>query len=277
MASVASGNGSSGSPIARQELARRRTRPTGAGSKRRVHAPSGATSRRGHSEATCDSAERADTRCRTEGRGGTGFPETISDSGMLTAGPDSGWTTQSVSVHATQIPSRSVMAGPPDGPTSPGSTRRTTTRCPTTCGPSRCLPKSRDSLPEPMSGILGCGRISAFRPQEELVTYVIAQPCVDLKDRACVDECPVDCIYEGKRMLYIHPDECVDCGACEPVCPVEAIFYEDDTPEQWKDYYTANVHFFDDLGSPGGAAKMGEIDKDHPFIEALPPQEQEAH
>ena len=70
------------------------------------------------------------------------------------------------------------------------------------------------------------------------MTYVIAQPCVDLKDRACVDECPVDCIYEGKRMLYIHPDECVDCGACEPVCPVEAIFYEDDTPEEWKEYYT---------------------------------------
>jgi len=107
------------------------------------------------------------------------------------------------------------------------------------------------------------------------VTYVIAQPCVDIKDRACVDECPVDCIYEGKRMLYIHPDECVDCGACEPVCPVEAIFYEDDTPPEWKDYYGANVNFFDDLGSPGGAAKLGVIDKDHPMIEALPPQNQE--
>lgn len=107
------------------------------------------------------------------------------------------------------------------------------------------------------------------------MTYVIAQPCVDLKDRACVDECPVDCIYEGKRMLYIHPDECVDCGACEPVCPVEAIFYEDDTPEEWKEYYDANVHFFDDLGSPGGAAKMGEIDLDHPLVAALPPQEHE--
>ena len=102
------------------------------------------------------------------------------------------------------------------------------------------------------------------------MTYVIAQPCVDLKDRACVDECPVDCIYEGKRMLYIHPDECVDCGACEPVCPVEAIFYEDDTPEQWKDYYNANVDFFDDLGSPGGAAKIGVIDKDHPLVAELP-------
>jgi NAD-dependent dihydropyrimidine dehydrogenase PreA subunit len=105
------------------------------------------------------------------------------------------------------------------------------------------------------------------------VTYVIAQPCVDLKDRACVEECPVDCIYEGKRMLYIHPDECVDCGACEPVCPVEAIFYEDDTPEEWKEYYNVNVDFFDDLGSPGGAAKMGVIDKDHPVVAGLPPQE----
>ena len=81
------------------------------------------------------------------------------------------------------------------------------------------------------------------------MTYVIAQPCVDLKDLACVEECPVDCIYEGNRMLYIHPDECVDCGACEPVCPVEAIFYEDDTLEEWKEYYNANVEFFSDLGS----------------------------
>ena len=105
------------------------------------------------------------------------------------------------------------------------------------------------------------------------MTYVIAQPCVDLKDRACVEECPVDCIYEGKRMLYIHPDECVDCGACEPVCPVEAIFYEDDTPEEWKGYYDANVEFFSEIGSPGGAAKMGVIDADHPLVAALPPQE----
>ena len=60
--------------------------------------------------------------------------------------------------------------------------------------------------------------------------YVIAQPCVDVKDKACVDECPVDCIYEGSRSLYINPNECVDCGACEPVCPTEAIFYEDDLP-----------------------------------------------
>ena len=96
------------------------------------------------------------------------------------------------------------------------------------------------------------------------MTYVIALPCVDVKDRACIDECPVDCIYEGERSLYIHPDECVDCGACEPVCPVEAIYYEDDLPDVWADYYKANVEFFDDIGSPGGAAKVGVIAKDHP-------------
>ena len=73
------------------------------------------------------------------------------------------------------------------------------------------------------------------------MTYVIAQPCVDLKDGACVEECPVDCIYEGKRMLYIHPDECVDCGACEPVCPTKAIFPEADLPEKWKEFTALNA------------------------------------
>jgi Ferredoxin len=108
--------------------------------------------------------------------------------------------------------------------------------------------------------------------KEPEVTYVIAQPCVDVLDKACIEECPVDCIYEGNRMLYIHPDECVDCGACEPVCPVEAIFYEDDLPEQWKDFYRANVEFFEELGSPGGASKVGKIERDHPVVAALPPQ-----
>lgn len=104
------------------------------------------------------------------------------------------------------------------------------------------------------------------------MTYIITQPCVDVKDRACVDECPVDCIYEGNRMLYINADECVDCGACEPVCPVEAIFYEDDVPEDQQPYIQANIDFFDGLGTPGGAARLGPVDKDHPLIEGLPPQ-----
>ena len=112
------------------------------------------------------------------------------------------------------------------------------------------------------------------------MTYVIAQPCVDLKDKACIEECPVDCIYEGERMLYIHPDECVDCGACEPVCPVEAIYYEDDLPEQWMPYLKDNEDFFVDalpgaeisLGSPGGAAKLGRIGADTPLVASHPPQ-----
>jgi len=109
------------------------------------------------------------------------------------------------------------------------------------------------------------------------VTYLIAQPCVDLKDKSCMEECPVDCIYEGGRMLYIQPDECVDCGACEPVCPVEAIYFEDDVPEQWRDFAKVNSEFFAELGSPGGAGKLGLINRDHPITAALPPQEHEDH
>ena len=105
------------------------------------------------------------------------------------------------------------------------------------------------------------------------MTYIIALPCVDLKDKACVEECPVDCIYEGDRMMYIHPDECVDCGACEPVCPTEAIFYEDDVPEKFNDYKDINKDFFVTLGSPGGAAKAGKTSNDPAVVVALPPQE----
>ncbi|MBU6146840.1 MAG: 4Fe-4S binding protein [Actinomycetales bacterium] len=105
------------------------------------------------------------------------------------------------------------------------------------------------------------------------MTYVIADPCVDLKDKSCIEECPVDCIYEGGRMLYIQPDECVDCGACEPVCPVEAIYYEDDVPEAWRGFTEANAVFFETIGSPGGAGKLGMIDADAPMVAALAPRQ----
>ena len=113
------------------------------------------------------------------------------------------------------------------------------------------------------------------------MTYVITSPCVDVKDLACVEECPVDCIYEGDRMLYIHPDECVDCGACEPVCPVEAIYYEDDLPAGLAAYQADNEAFFTEtlpgrdgpLGSPGGAAKVGPVGADAPLVAGLPPQQ----
>jgi len=102
------------------------------------------------------------------------------------------------------------------------------------------------------------------------MTYVIALPCVDVKDKACVEECPVDCIYEGNRTLYINPDECVDCGACEPVCPTQAIFYQDDLPAEWTEWTDINAGFFDGIGTPGGAARLGPVDKDHPTVAALP-------
>ncbi|HLS26943.1 MAG TPA: ferredoxin [Beutenbergiaceae bacterium] len=110
------------------------------------------------------------------------------------------------------------------------------------------------------------------------MTYVIAEPCVDVKDRSCVDECPVDCIYEGGRSLYIQPDECVDCGACEPVCPVEAIYYEDDLPAAFEPYLEDNAAFFGDLlagrdaplGSPGGAALVGPLAADTALVSGLP-------
>jgi ferredoxin len=79
--------------------------------------------------------------------------------------------------------------------------------------------------------------------------YIIAEPCINVKDKACVEVCPVDCIYEGPDMLFIHPDECIDCGACEPVCPVKAIFAEHQTPEQWTRFIDLNKHCFKD--NPG--------------------------
>ena len=103
------------------------------------------------------------------------------------------------------------------------------------------------------------------------MAYVIAEPCVDCKDKSCVSECPTDCIYEGERMLYIHPEECVDCGACE-VCPVDAVFHEDEVPEHWAAYTQANVDFFADLGSPGGAQSVGLVAADPQWIRDLPPK-----
>lgn len=68
------------------------------------------------------------------------------------------------------------------------------------------------------------------------MTHIVAEPCVNCKYTECVAVCPVDCFYEGQNTLLIHPDECIDCGACVPVCPTTAIFSEDDLPEKWKEY-----------------------------------------
>lgn len=75
------------------------------------------------------------------------------------------------------------------------------------------------------------------------MTYIIAEPCIDIQDRSCVDVCPVDCIHEFGRMLIIDAEECIDCGACEPECPVEAIFPEDALPEKWEPFVKINYAF----------------------------------
>lgn len=73
------------------------------------------------------------------------------------------------------------------------------------------------------------------------MTYVITEPCIDVKDKTCIEVCPVDCIYETERMLVIDPGECIDCSACEPECPVEAIYPEDALPEKWLTFVKVNA------------------------------------
>jgi NAD-dependent dihydropyrimidine dehydrogenase PreA subunit len=78
------------------------------------------------------------------------------------------------------------------------------------------------------------------------MTYIVTEPCIGTKDRACVEVCPVECFYEGTDQLYIHPEECIDCAACEPVCPVTAIFPEENVPDQWKSYIKKNYKFIEE-------------------------------
>ena len=73
------------------------------------------------------------------------------------------------------------------------------------------------------------------------MAHVVTQPCVGCRYTDCVVVCPVECFYEGDQMLYIHPEECIDCEACVPECPVEAIFHEDNVPGEWKSFVELNA------------------------------------
>ena len=119
--------------------------------------------------------------------------------------------------------------------------------------------------------------------------FVITDPCIDTKDTACVDVCPVDCIHPRKdepefgqsTMLYIHPEECIDCGACVPACPVSAIYDSPESvPASQKELVEANSVFR--AGDPGAVARAEEIVKAHraahPDIMAVPgPERAAAH
>ena len=106
------------------------------------------------------------------------------------------------------------------------------------------------------------------------MTYVITDACIDVKDKTCLDACPVDCIYEGGRTLYIHPAECIDCGLCETVCPVAAIHADDRLPEELKSWIAVNREFFSPAvtgwGTPGGADPKHTTALDHPAVAAWP-------
>jgi NAD-dependent dihydropyrimidine dehydrogenase PreA subunit len=119
------------------------------------------------------------------------------------------------------------------------------------------------------------------------MTYIIAEPCIDIKDKSCVDVCPVDCIhprkdepeFEAATMLYIHPEECIDCGACVPACPVSAIYESHDaTPANQRDLIAANDLYR--AGNPEAVAKAEAIVKAHvdahPELMGIDPKERQA-
>ncbi len=97
------------------------------------------------------------------------------------------------------------------------------------------------------------------------MAYVIAEPCIGVKDAACVDACPVDCIHPKKdsekfaneELIYIDPVECIDCGACVPVCPVSAIFAIDDLPEKWAEFAQKNAAYFESLARTNSKPTAG--------------------
>src|SRR5919198_552848 len=127
-------------------------------------------------------------------------------------------------------------------------------------------PAARDSSRDPAAvhtsycPIFGRGGVNSVSNEgshvcdiiERAMAYIICEPCIGTKDTACVDVCPVDCIHPRKdepefaaaEMLYIHPDECIDCGACVPACPVEAIFALDETPDKWSDFIQRNTDYY---------------------------------
>ena len=106
------------------------------------------------------------------------------------------------------------------------------------------------------------------------MTLIIKGECIDIKDGACAAVCPVDCIYEGARMFYIHPTECVECGLCESICPVDAICYDDEVTAADAAFVKVNSEYFEQpitaLGSPGGWTLENTTRVDHPVVAARP-------
>jgi len=110
------------------------------------------------------------------------------------------------------------------------------------------------------------------------MAFVVTEPCIKCKYTDCVAVCPVDCFREGENFLAIDPEECIDCGACVPECPVEAIFEEDDVPDKWADYIELNAVFsaqwpiIDDNKEPHPEAEaMREVEDKRAMLSEAPP------
>jgi NAD-dependent dihydropyrimidine dehydrogenase PreA subunit len=142
-----------------------------------------------------------------------------------------------------------VRHAAPEGPVAAICQRTKIEKFPAACQPPGAIPHLTHLLVKfnvYAAGIFDTGEI------ETDMAYVIAEPCIGTKDTACVDACPVDCIhpkkdeasFEGADQLFIDPVECIDCGACVPVCPVSAIFALDDLPEKWKAYTEKNAKHY---------------------------------
>lgn len=109
------------------------------------------------------------------------------------------------------------------------------------------------------------------------MAYVITSACVDVKHKSCAAECPVDCIYEGERSMYINPEECVDCGACRLLCEVDAIYPDYEVPAEELDFRADNAAFFTEIlpgrrhpiGTPGSATELGPVGVDTPMVAAF--------
>ena len=111
------------------------------------------------------------------------------------------------------------------------------------------------------------------------MTLVIKGECIDIKDGICTTSCPVDCIYEGERMFYIHPTECIECGMCESICPVDAIRYDDELDPEDSIFARINAEVFHDaageIAEPGGWRKGDPQIRDHPLLAEMARREPE--
>jgi NAD-dependent dihydropyrimidine dehydrogenase PreA subunit len=115
-------------------------------------------------------------------------------------------------------------------------------------------------------------RFRSISDVEEMsrMAFVVTQACVDVKDRSCIQVCPADCLFEGERMMYINPDLCINCGACEPVCPTQAIRYDEELDGEDAVFLDVNAEFFVGLETAKGGRKLGMLERDAAFVAQLP-------